>query len=98
MNLKDLPESLQILALNAANVIIRNLEGQPIELMDLIDKAILRGIEIESTRHNSKAENLYQVLLAFRGIVGRQPFSDMTLIETLSLVDQCLVENKPELL
>lgn len=59
------------------------------------------GAKWEASRHNSKAENLWQSLNAFKIAVIKNmegAIPDSKLIEMLALVDQCLLENKPETL
>lgn len=103
MKLADLPEDIQLKVLEFSNKIIRSLEGQPVELIDLIDKAVVAGMGLQSTRENSKAENLAQTLLAFRNFIMTQPAPYTTVAKKklsnfISLVDQCLIENKPKTL
>lgn len=57
------------------------------------------GAKWEASRHNSKAESLWQVLNALKIVIQ----TDHILIQNiapqvLSLVDQCLLENRPETL
>lgn len=95
MKLKDLPEEIQLKVLEFSNKIIRSLEGQPVELIDILDKAVIAGMALEATMHNSKAENLWQTLQAFLNLMYTMP-NEMDLRVFYALVEQCLIENKPQ--
>lgn len=63
----------------------------------------IQGMSFEATRHNSKAENLWQTLNAFVKIVQKSCSTAteeelLVLNNAISLVDQCLIENKPDIL
>lgn len=87
MTLKDLPDEIQHMALAVSNRIVRDLEGQPIELIDLLDKAVVHGMELEANRQNSKCENLAQTLTAFRNFIIVMMPPDIDISTFVSLVD-----------
>ncbi len=103
MTFKDLPESLQMQILEWSNKYMRDNNIYPTEWLTHLDEAMAAGIVLEATRHNSKAESLWQTLSAFRNmlIILPAPKEDahlQQLSSTIALVDQCLIENKPEII
>lgn len=89
MKLKDLPENIQEQAFLFTNKIVRNLEGEPVELLDLLDKTYAAG----AGQYMIKAANLYQALIGLKMAVLNNRG-----IELIGLVEECLKENKPEIL
>lgn len=103
MKLKDLPEKLQLEILRISNTYMRNHPELDIHLTKHIDQAVIDGMEFEARRHNSKAESLWQTLAAFRNMLVLLPAPKdeshlLQLSSTIALVDQCLIENKPEII
>lgn len=99
MQLKDLPEKLQMDILAVSNKYMRDHPELSIHETKHIDQAVIDGMEFEARRHNSRAEVLWQTLQAFRDAVEREycPHEDR-MTKVLGLVDQCLKENKPEII
>ncbi len=100
MTFKDLPESLQLQITAWSDAYLRtHTTILPTDFLKHLDEAMAAGIVLEATRHNSKAEVLWQNLTALRNIfeinVDETTEGNMKI---LSLVDQCLIENKPETL
>lgn len=103
MKLKDLPEDIQLLIVERNNAYIRSNPGIDIHLLKHLDEAVVAGMELEANRQNSKCENLGQTLLACRNFMLTQPAPYTTVAKKklsnfISLVDQCLIENKPQTL
>lgn len=98
MTLKDLPEKLQMEILAVSNKYMRDHPELSIHETKHINQAVIDGMEFEARRHNSKAETLYQTLQAFRDSVEREYVILPKMTKLLSLVDQCLIENKPEII
>lgn len=96
MKLKDLPEHIQEQAFLFTNKIVRNLEGEPVELLDLLDKTYAAG----AGNYMTKAANLYQGLMGLRHSLVRTDYfmASPNILVVLNLVDQCLIENKPEII
>ncbi len=94
MTFKDLPESLQIQITSWSDAYLRtHTTTLPTDFLKHLDEAMAAGIVLEATRHNSKAETLYQGLIGFKIAVlnGKG-------LEFISLVEQLLIENKPEII
>ncbi len=94
MTFKDLPESLQLQITAWSDAYMREKNIHPTAFLEHLDEAMAAGIVLEATRHNSRAENLWQGLTAFRNAVLKKQDTP----QMWNLVDQCLIENKPEIL
>ena len=98
MQLKDLPEQIQSQILNWSNAHMRANPSIDINLTCHLDEAQVAGMQLEANRHNSKCEHLWQTLNALRIAVLAISPTQTEYVPFLNLVDQCLVENKPEIL
>ncbi len=97
MTFKDLPESLQLQITAWSDAYLRtHTTILPTDFLKHLDEAMAAGIVLEATRHNSKLENVWQNLQAFRDAVFREGQLTQHMYKVLTLVDQCLIENKPE--
>lgn len=97
MQLKDLPDEIQLQILAWSNTYMRSNPSVDIHLTSHLDNAVVAGMELEAKRHNSHAEVLWQTLQAFKDSVDRGLMYEKParITQVLSLVDQCLIENRP---